>query len=101
MTCSDKFLTISLGKDDMLRATLTSKGQLTVPKKVREALGLRPGDQVEFEVMEGEARLRPLRRYLARELRHLITPIGVPYPGPEGEKAALRQALADKYAPAS
>ncbi len=85
----------------MMRATLTSKGQLTIPKKVREALGLRPGDQVEFEVAEGEARLRPLRRYSARELRRLITPVGVPYAGPEGEKAALRQALAEKYAPPS
>ena len=85
----------------MTRATLTSKGQITIPKKVREALGLRPGDQVDFEVMEGEARLRPVRRYSARELRRLITPIVVPYPGPEGEKAALRQALAEKYAPAS
>jgi AbrB family looped-hinge helix DNA binding protein len=85
----------------MLRATLTSKGQLTIPQKVREALGLRPGDQVECEVMEGEARLRPLRRYTARELRCLITPIGIPYLGPEGEKAALRQALTEKYATAS
>lgn len=84
-----------------MRATLTSKGQLTIPKKVREALGLRPGDQVEFEVLKGEARLKPLRRYSARELRQLITPIGVPYPGPEGEKDALRQAIAEKYTPAS
>jgi AbrB family looped-hinge helix DNA binding protein len=27
---------------------LTSKGQVTVPKAVRERLGLRPGDEVEF-----------------------------------------------------
>jgi AbrB family looped-hinge helix DNA binding protein len=31
-------------------ATLTSKGQLTVPKAIREALGLREGDQVRFEL---------------------------------------------------
>ncbi len=82
----------------MLRATLTSKGQLTIPKKVREALGLRPGDRVEFEVTDGEARLRPVRRYTARELRKLITPIGIPYPGPEAEKAAVYEALGRKYA---
>ena len=27
---------------------LTSKGQVTIPKAVRERLGLRPGDEVEF-----------------------------------------------------
>ncbi len=35
------------------RARLTSKGQLTVPKPVRDALRLREGDQVVFRV-EGE-----------------------------------------------
>ncbi len=30
------------------RARLTSQGQITVPKAVRDALGLRPGDDIEF-----------------------------------------------------
>jgi len=33
-------------------ATLTSKGQLTVPKEVRAALGIGPGDRVDFVRME-------------------------------------------------
>jgi len=37
----------------MAIATMTSKGQLTVPKELRELLGLRPGDKVEFSV-DGE-----------------------------------------------
>jgi AbrB family looped-hinge helix DNA binding protein len=32
---------------------LTSKGQVTIPKKVREALGLRPGASVDF-VLNGD-----------------------------------------------
>lgn len=36
-------------------ATLTSKGQLTVPKAVRDALGLREGDRVVFRVLKGRA----------------------------------------------
>ncbi len=32
-----------------LTATLTSKGQVTVPAKVREALGVSAGDQLRFE----------------------------------------------------
>jgi antitoxin PrlF len=30
--------------------TVTVKGQVTIPKKVRDALGLKPGDQVDFVV---------------------------------------------------
>ena len=34
----------------MAAATLTSKGQITIPKSVRDALNLQPGDRVEFLV---------------------------------------------------
>lgn len=37
----------------MPTATITSKGQITIPKAVREQLELRPGDRVDF-VMENE-----------------------------------------------
>jgi AbrB family looped-hinge helix DNA binding protein len=33
-------------------ATLTSKGQLTLPKEIRDALGVGPGDRVYFVRME-------------------------------------------------
>jgi AbrB family looped-hinge helix DNA binding protein len=42
----------------MPAAKLTSKGQVTVPKGVREALGLRTGDVIEFVPEGGEFRLR-------------------------------------------
>jgi antitoxin PrlF len=29
-------------------ATITSKGQVTIPKAVRERMGLRPGDRIRF-----------------------------------------------------
>ncbi len=32
----------------MAIATLTSKGQITIPSRVRQALGLEAGDRVEF-----------------------------------------------------
>jgi antitoxin PrlF len=30
------------------RARVTSKGRVTIPKDVRERLGLKPGDEIEF-----------------------------------------------------
>jgi AbrB family looped-hinge helix DNA binding protein len=40
-------------------ATLTSKGQLTLPKKIRELLRVEPGDSVDFVIgADGEIRLR-------------------------------------------
>ena len=39
-------------------ATLTAKGQVTVPKTVREALGLRQGDQLCWELEDGSVRVR-------------------------------------------
>lgn len=40
-------------------SNMTSKGQVTVPKDIRDALGLRPGHEVEFELdADGGARIR-------------------------------------------
>ena len=39
-------------------ATLTAKGQVTVPKAVRGALGLRQGDQLSWELEDGSVRVR-------------------------------------------
>jgi antitoxin PrlF len=32
-------------------ATLTSKGQTTIPKEIRDALGMQPGDRMTFTLM--------------------------------------------------
>ena len=34
----------------MLLSKISSKGQVTVPKRVREAIGARPGDTIAYEV---------------------------------------------------
>lgn len=38
--------------------TLTSKGQVTIPIEIREALGLLPGTAVEFDVVGNSVRIR-------------------------------------------
>jgi len=56
----------------MAAATVTSKGQITVPAKVRAAMGLNVGDRVEFvEVKKGEFAIVPLTRSL-RELNGMF-----------------------------
>ena len=45
-------------------ATVTSKGQITLPKSVREALGLKTGDRVLFRVHEDRAVLAKVPDFL-------------------------------------
>ncbi len=52
----------------MPTATVTSKGQITIPKQVRDRLGVHQGDRIEFVVDPGgSVSLQPLRRS-ARDL---------------------------------
>ena len=37
---------------------VTTKGQVTIPKAIRDRLGLRPGDQVEFVEKDGQVVVR-------------------------------------------
>lgn len=47
----------------MALATITSKGQVTIPKEIRDSLGLRFGDKIEIVVTEDNAALmRPISK---------------------------------------
>ncbi len=37
--------------------TLTSKGQVTIPKEIRDELGLRPHDKIRFIIVDGKVGL--------------------------------------------
>ena len=74
----------------MSRATLASKGQLTVPKEVRERLGLKRGDRVEFEFEGDSVRLKVERSRSLEELKGSL-PATRKYPGKEPERQAARE----------
>jgi antitoxin PrlF len=42
----------------MLHSTVTSKGQTTIPEKIRKALRIRPGDKLEYAVEGDYATIR-------------------------------------------
>jgi AbrB family looped-hinge helix DNA binding protein len=41
-------------------ATLTAKGQVTIPKAIREALGLRQGDTLRWDLEAGAVKVSPV-----------------------------------------
>lgn len=43
-------------------AKVTSKGQITIPREIRRALGVEAGDKVVFEEDETGIRVAPLRK---------------------------------------
>lgn len=45
----------------MLESAVTKKGQTTLPKPVRETLGVGAGDRVRYVILEGEVRILPVR----------------------------------------
>lgn len=68
------------------RAKITSKGQITVPLKIRKALGVKEGDQLVFDQNGGEVVVRPLKR-----LSKLEKYRGIGTPGiSAGRKAVIR-----------
>ena len=55
-------------------STLTSKGQLTVPKEVRELLKLKTGDKIQFMInKEGKIELSPIKVRL-KDLKGILPP---------------------------
>ena len=60
----------------MIVAKVTSKGQVTIPKKVREKLGIHPGEEVGFEEKGEQILLKkaltksPFEKWMG-QLKHL------------------------------
>ena len=72
----------------MVESSITSKGQTTLPKSVRQALGVKTGDRVRYVILDNEVRMLPVR------------PIGRPFgalkhDGPPLTLEELEQAVAE------
>jgi AbrB family looped-hinge helix DNA binding protein len=51
-----------------MSSTISSKGQVTLPKAIRDALGLKSGDAVNFVVKDGQAILKPAKVWTIDDL---------------------------------
>jgi AbrB family looped-hinge helix DNA binding protein len=60
------------------RATITSKGQITVPREVRRILGVRSGDKLLFESDGKGVRIRPIKNRSAFSKYRGIGNPGIP-----------------------
>jgi len=72
-------------------ATITSRGRVTIPKRIRQALNLSDSDRVLFVVEGDKAMLIPLHRRPLASFRGAL-PATRPYPGLE----AIRQEIYER-----
>ncbi len=57
-------------------SVMTSKGQFTLPVEIRQALDLRPGDELRFELTDDkQLNVIPKRRRSIFELRETLPPL--------------------------
>ncbi len=71
-------------------STITSKGQVTIPKPLRDQLNLTPHDKVDFSINGDQIILRPVKTL--RDLRGCIRGKG----DPEAERSAAKKAVAGR-----
>ena len=59
----------------MSEATMTSKGQITIPAAIRTALGLRAGERVVFTQLDDGTTVMRAKTRSVLELRGLLKPL--------------------------
>ena len=77
--------------------TLTSKGQITLPKAIRDKLGLDAGSQLQFTLLPDNTILARAIKPDARSVRGLLKSPLLTSPGVEAEDAGLAVYLAGQH----
>ena len=80
----------------MAAVPVTREGQVTIPKRVRQALGITPGSKVEFDLEGGGARLKLVKRQTLSRIED--GPAILDYTGPRIPIASMHGGLAMKKA---
>ncbi len=77
----------------MIESKLASDGRTTLPKAVREALEVQPGDRLRYVILDGEVRIRAVRPI--QRLYGLLAYDGPPVSLNDMERAIGEAALGD------
>jgi bifunctional DNA-binding transcriptional regulator/antitoxin component of YhaV-PrlF toxin-antitoxin module len=79
----------------MVRARITSKGQVTLPVVVRRRYKLEAGDEISFHMEAGGLRILPLRKRRLSELRGIL-PATKPYIGRDAIRDEVGRKLGEE-----
>lgn len=79
----------------MVRARITSKGQVTLPVEVRRRYKLEAGDEIAFQMEEGGLRILPLKKRRLTEFRGMF-PATKPYTGVEAIRQEIGRQLGEE-----
>ncbi len=77
----------------MNKAKITLKGQITLPKEVRNSLDIKEGDSVIFVIEKDRAVLKPLKKKSLKDFYGAL-PAKRPYPGIESIREEVHHKLA-------
>jgi len=80
----------------MNKARITFKGQVTIPKVVREALTIQEGDTVIFEVEGDHAILKPLKKKFLTDFYGAL-PANQPYPGLDAIRKKVHRKMGKRF----
>jgi len=86
--CNDYF-----GGNVMNKAKVTFKGQVTIPKEVRNSLDIKEGDSVIFVIQKDHAVLKPLKKKSLKDF-YGVLPATQPYSGMESVREKVHHKLA-------
>ncbi|RPJ04132.1 MAG: AbrB/MazE/SpoVT family DNA-binding domain-containing protein [Deltaproteobacteria bacterium] len=86
--CNDYF-----GGNLMNKAKITFKGQVTIPKEVRNSLDIKEGDSVIFVIQKDYAVLKPLKKKSLKDF-YGVLPATQPYSGMESVREKVHHKIA-------
>jgi len=80
----------------MEKAKLTFKGQVTIPKRIREALSIVEGDSVIFSMEGDHAVVKPLKKTALGDFYGSF-PATRPYPGSDAMRKEIHKKMAQRF----
>ncbi len=80
----------------MQKVKITYKGQVTIPKKIRNALAIKEGDSVIFSMEGDHAVVIPIKKKVLSDFFGIL-PASRPYPGSEAVRKEVHEKISRRY----